>query len=50
MHVVDVINNVTKQNHERHGVDAQCLTCETLQGEKKSANRNNVDTKMFLTF
>ena len=51
MCVSDVITNVTKQN-ERHGVDTLCLTCKTLekQEQKVSANQNNFDTIMFLTF
>ena len=38
--------------HERHGVDAQCLTYEPLERQKQkvSVNQNNFDTKMFLTF
>ena len=46
------ITNVTKTKHECHGVDVQCLTCEALEGQKQkvSANQNNLDTKMFLTF
>ena len=38
--------------HERHGVDVQCLTCETLESQNKtvSANQNNIDIKVFLTF
>ena len=52
MGVSDFITNVTKQKHERHGVDAQCLTCETLERQKQKvlANQNNLDTKLFLTF
>ena len=49
MHTSDVIANVTKQNMN---VDVQFLTCEMLEGQKQkvSANQNNLDTKMFLTF
>ena len=35
MRVSDVIINVTKKKHERHGVDVQCLTCKTLERQKK---------------
>ena len=34
MRASDVITNVTKTKHERHGVDVQCLTCETLERQK----------------
>ena len=52
MRVSDVISNVTKQNNKRHGVDVQCVICETLERQKQkvSANQNSIDTKMFLTF
>ena len=53
MSTSDVITNITKTKHERHGVDIQCLTkCEALERQKQklSANQNNLDTKMFLTF
>ena len=45
-----ILRHQTK--HERHGVDVQCLTCETLERQKQkvSANQNHIDTKMFLTF
>ena len=48
----DVITKVTKTKHERHGVNVRCLTCEALERQKEnvSANQNNLDTKMFLTF
>ena len=52
MRASDVITNVTKTKHERHGVNVRCLTCEALerQKEKVLANQINLDTKMFLTF
>ena len=52
MRVSDVIPNVAKTKLERHGVDGQCLTCKALERQKQkvSANQNNLDTKMFLTF
>ena len=48
LHVSDVINNVTKQN--MNVMASVCETLERRQKKKKSANRNNFDTKMFLTF
>ena len=39
MRVSDIITNVTKQKHERHGVDAQCLTCETLERQKQEEKK-----------
>ena len=41
MRVSDVITKRHQTKHERHGVDAQYLTCKTLekQEQKKSANQ-----------
>ena len=52
MRASDLITNVAKSKHERHGVDVQCLTCEALERQKQnvSTNQKNLDTKMFLTF
>ena len=52
MRASDVMTNVSKTKHERHGVDVQYLTCGTLEKQKQtvSANQNNLDTKMLLTF
>ena len=52
MRASDIITNAIKTKHERHGIDLQCLTCEALERQKQkvSANQNNLDTKMFITF
>ena len=38
---------MSPNKYERHGVEAQCLTCETpeRQKQKVSENQNNLDTK-----
>ena len=38
MRVSDVITNVTKQKHERHGVDVQCLACEALEWQNQKVS------------
>ena len=50
MRVSEVITNVTKQ--DMNVMASTYLTCETLERQKQkvSANQNNLDTKMFLTF
>ena len=37
MRASDVITNVTKTKHERHGVDVQCLTREALERQNKKS-------------
>ena len=53
MHVSDVISNVTKQSmNVMASTFSAFKTCEALERQKQkvSANQNNLDTKMLLTF
>ena len=39
MHASDIISNATKQKHERHSVDIQCLTWSAWETKTKSLGK-----------